>query len=52
MKKLSTILNIAITLTGLELINRMLVTYNDPIIMGAIWIGLVCVKNIIEVFNK
>jgi len=52
MKKVNMILNIAIAITGIDLLNRMLVTYNDPIIIGAVWIGLVSLKSIIEVFKK
>lgn len=52
MKKANTILNFAIVITGLDLISRMLVTYNNPITMGAVWIGLVSLKSIIEVFKK
>lgn len=52
MKKINMILNIVIALTGFELMNRMLVTYNDPIIVGSLWIGLVCLKYILEIFKK
>lgn len=52
MKKVNVIINLAVVVTGLELINRLLVTYNDPIIVGAIWIALVGFKCLMEVFKK
>lgn len=52
MKKVNMILNIVIALIGVELMSRMLFTYNNPIGVGAMWIGLVSLKSIIEVFKK
>lgn len=52
MKKVNVIINLAIVGTGLELINRLLVTYNDPVIVGAIWISLVGFKCLLDVFKK
>lgn len=51
MKKLNMVLNMAIVFSGVELLNRMLMTYNNPIGIGAVWIGLVCLKSMLEVFN-
>lgn len=52
MKKVNMILNSVIALIGFELINRMLVTYNDPIVVGSVWIALVGLKCLLEVFKK
>lgn len=49
MKIVNIILNLAISAVGLELVRRLLVTYNDPITVGSLWIVLVCAKCCIEV---
>ena len=49
MKIINTIINLSISAVGLELVRRLLVTYNDPIIIGSLWIVLVCAKCCIEV---
>lgn len=51
-KIISTVLNIVIAIVGVELVNRMMVTYNDPITIGALWIVLVCMKCCVDIFEK
>lgn len=52
MKVISNILNIAIAVVGVELVMRLMYTYNDPITFGSLWIIMVCAKCCLDVFKK
>ena len=52
MKKVHAIVNIAIAITGIELTHRMLITYDNPIIIGSVWVSLIGIKCILDTFNK
>lgn len=52
LKFLDTLLNLVIAATGLELVMRLLVTYNDPIRLGALWIVLICAQRCLDIFKK
>ena len=51
MKTISTILNLAVSASGLWLVARLLYTYNNPIKVGALFVLLVCAKCCIEVIR-
>lgn len=52
MKTIINILNLAIAATGNWLIIRLLITYENPIPVGALFVLLICVKCCVEVLKK
>lgn len=52
MKTVCSILNLAIAAMTVDLIVRMMVTYNDPVPAGCVWIALVGLRSLAEVFRK
>lgn len=51
MKTIKTILNLAISASGLWLVARLLYTYNNPITVGALFILLICARCCAEVIH-
>lgn len=51
LKAVNTVLNLAISASGLWLVARLLYTYNNPIKVGALFVLLVCVKCCVEVIR-
>lgn len=50
-KTIKTILNLAVSASGLWLVARLMYTYNNPIPVGALFVLLVCVKCCVEVIE-
>lgn len=51
MKAIKTIMNLATSAVGLWLVARLMYTYNNPILVGALFVTLICIKCCWEVFE-
>ena len=51
LKALNTVLNLAVSASGLWLAARLLYTYNNPIKVGVLFVLLICVKCCVEVIE-
>lgn len=52
MKTVCSILNLAIVAMTFELLAVLLFTYNSPLTDGCVWIALVGLRSLAEVFRK